>query len=53
MYNNQLNNKLVNNQAYEPKVICAEYLAVYEQSRYALQTAIAAIIIAATVWAIG
>ena len=52
MYNTRLNNRIINNRADEPKVICAEYSAVYEQNRYALQTAIALIIVAATVWAI-
>ena len=53
MYRTQQHNKVVNNRACEAKVICAEYTAVYEQNRYALQSAIATLIIAATLWTLG
>ena len=53
MYRTQLNNKVINNRPYEAKVICAEYNAVYEQNRYVLQSAIAAVIVAATLWTLG
>ena len=53
MYKNQLNNKIANYRANEPKVICAEYSTAYEQNRYTLHVTIALIITAATLWAIG
>lgn len=53
MYNNQLNNKIANYRANEAKVICAESSTAYEQNRYALNSAIALIITAATLWALG
>lgn len=53
MYKNQLNNEISNYHANEPKVICAEYSTAYEQNRYTLHIAIALIVTAATLWAIG
>ena len=53
MYRNQLNNQIINPRDCEAKVICAEYPAVYEQNRYTLHSAIAAIVIAATLWTLG
>ena len=53
MYRNQLNNQIAHNRPSEAKVICAEYSAAYEQNRYLLQSAIAIIITAATLWTLG
>ena len=53
MYNNQPNNRIANYRTDEPKVICAEYSTAYEQNRHTLHIALALIIVAATLWAIG
>ena len=49
MYTTQLDNGTLNNYAVEPKMTYAEYPAVYEQRRYIVQGAIAALFVAATV----
>ncbi|MDJ0898283.1 MAG: ssl1498 family light-harvesting-like protein [Xenococcus sp. MO_188.B8] len=49
MYTTQLDNGTLNNYAVEPKVTYAEYPAVYEQRRYIVQGAIAALFVTATV----
>ena len=50
MYTAQLDNGTLNNYAIEPKVIVAEYPAVYEQRRYLVQAAIAALFVAASIF---
>jgi hypothetical protein len=49
MYTTTDENGILNNYAVEPKVIYAEYPAVYEQRRYAIQAAIAALFVTACV----
>jgi hypothetical protein len=49
MYTTQLDNGTLNNYAVEPKISYAEYPAVYEQRRYVIQGAIAAIFVTACV----
>ena len=50
MYTTQLDNGTLNNYAVEPKMTFAEYPAVYEQGRYILQGAFAALVVTATVF---
>ncbi len=49
MYTTQLDNGILNSYAVETAVICAEYPTVYEQRRYIIQGAIAALFVAATI----
>jgi hypothetical protein len=49
MYTTQLDNGTLNNYAVEPQVTYAEYPAVYEQRRYAIQGAIAALFVTALI----
>ncbi len=49
MYTTQLDNGTLNNYAVEPKITVAEYPAVYEQRRYMVQAALAALLVTATV----
>ncbi|BAU66414.1 hypothetical protein STA3757_38180 [Stanieria sp. NIES-3757] len=49
MYTTQLDNGTLNNYAVEPKVTYAEYPAVYEQRRYIIQGAIAALFVTAVI----
>lgn len=49
MYTTTDENGVLNNYAVEPKVIYAEYPAVYEQRRYVIQGAIAALFVTACV----
>lgn len=46
MYTTQLDNGTLNNYAVEPKVSYAEYPAMYEQRRYIIQGAVAALLVA-------
>jgi hypothetical protein len=46
----QLDNGTLNNYAVEPKISYAEYPAVYEQKRYLVQAAIAALFVTAIVF---
>ena len=50
MYTTQLDNGILNNYAVEPKITFEEYPAVYEQKRYIVQGAIAALFVTATVF---
>ena len=50
MYTTQLDNGTLNNYAIEPKVIVAEYPAVYEQRRYLVQGAISAFFVTALIF---
>lgn len=50
MYTTQLDNRVLNNYAVEPKVTYEEYPAVHEQKRYIIQGAIAALFVTATVF---
>ena len=49
MYTTQLDNGTLNNYALEPKMTYAEYPAPYEQRRYIVQGALAALLVTATV----
>jgi hypothetical protein len=49
MYTTQLDNGTLNNYAVEPKISYAEYPAVYEQRRYVIQGAIAALFVTSCV----
>ncbi|MGK7894099.1 MAG: ssl1498 family light-harvesting-like protein [Xenococcus sp. (in: cyanobacteria)] len=49
MYTTQLDNGTLNNYAAEPKVYLADYPAVYEQRRYIVQAALAALVVTATI----
>ena len=49
MYTTQLGNGTLNNYAVEPKMTYAEYPAVYEQRRYIVQGAIAALLVTALI----
>jgi hypothetical protein len=49
MYTTQLDNGTLNNYAVEPKISYQEYPAVYEQKRYFIQAAIAALLVIAIV----
>ena len=49
MYTTQLDNGTLNNYAAEPKMYFSDYPAVYEQRRYLVQGAIAALIVTATI----
>ncbi len=49
MYTTQLDNGTLNNYALEPKMYLSDYPAVYEQRRYIVQGAIAALFVTATV----
>jgi hypothetical protein len=49
MYTTQLDNGTLNNYAVEPKMTYAEYPTVYEQRRYAIQGAVAALFVTALV----
>jgi hypothetical protein len=50
MYTTQLDNGTLNNYAVEPKISYQEYPAVYEQKRYLVQGAIAALLVTAIVF---
>ena len=50
MYTTQLDNGVLNNYAVEPKVTYEEYPAVYEQKRYIVRGAIAALLVTAIVF---
>lgn len=50
MYTTQLDNGTLNNYAVEPKMTYAEYPAVYEQRRYLVQGAIAALFVTALIF---
>ncbi|MDJ0572010.1 MAG: ssl1498 family light-harvesting-like protein [Pleurocapsa sp. MO_192.B19] len=50
MYTTQLDNGVLNNYAVEPKVTYEEYPAVYEQKRYIVQGALAALFVTAIVF---
>ena len=50
MYTTQLDNGVLNNYAVQPKVTYEEYPAVYEQKRYIVQGAIAALFVTAIVF---
>ena len=50
MQTTQLDNGILNNYAFEPKVTYAEYPAVYEQRRYLQQAAIATLLVTATIF---
>ena len=49
MYTTQLDNGILNNYAVEVPVTYEEYPTVYEQRRYIIQGAIAALFVAATI----
>ncbi len=49
MYTTQLDNGTINNYALEPKMYLSDYPAVYEQRRYIVQGALAALVVTATV----
>ena len=49
MYTTQLDNGTLNNYALEPKMYLSDYPAVYEQRRYIVQAALAALLVTATV----
>jgi len=49
MYTTQLDNGTLNNYAVEPSMTYAEYPTVYEQRRYAIQGAVAALFVTALV----
>ncbi len=49
MYTTQLDNGTINNYALEPKMYLSDYPAVYEQRRYIVQGALAAMVVTATV----
>ena len=50
MYTTQLDNGTLNNYGVEPKMYFADYPAVYEQRRYIIQGAIAALLVTATIF---
>ena len=50
MQTTQLDNGILNNYAFEPKVTYAVYPAVYEQRRYLQQGAIATLLVTATIF---
>ncbi len=49
MYTTQLDNGALNNYAVEPKMYLSDYPAVYEQRRYLVQGALAALVVTATI----
>jgi hypothetical protein len=49
MYTTQLDNGTLNNYAVEPKITYQEYPTVYEQRRYAITGAVAALFVTALV----
>ena len=49
MYTTQLDNGTINNYALESKMYISDYPAVYEQRRYIVQGALAALVVTATV----
>jgi hypothetical protein len=49
MYTTQLDNGTLNNYAVEPKMTYAEYPTAYEQRRYAITGAVAALFVTALV----
>lgn len=49
MYTTTDENGILNNYAIEPKIIYAEYPAIYEQRRYVIQGAIASLLVTAIV----
>ncbi len=50
MYTTTDERGILNNYAYEPKVTYEEYPAVYEQKRYVVRGAIAALLVTATIF---
>lgn len=49
MQTTQRNHALLDNYAVESRVTCAEYPAVYERNHYAMQGALAILLVAATI----
>ncbi|AFZ19001.1 photosystem II assembly protein Psb34 [Allocoleopsis franciscana] len=50
MYTTVNEQGILNNYAPETKVYCAEYPAVWEQQRYAMQGAIAIVFVSLLIW---